>query len=162
MLEKVSKFAYAVHVKETSSENVIYNLQLQFKTYLQSLVHSMGSLSSHNWTRPETWCERESSWPKTFNEVENISWKVDWRRSRIDPPRILPENKVEGMKTSGRGGKKCLPKLLLDLKGEWRLIFTRYPILSRSSANPILQVALFSYSFGLRRRHATPPLALPT
>ena len=46
MLAKVSKFAYAV--KETSSENVIHNLQLQFKTYLQSLVHSMGSLSSHN------------------------------------------------------------------------------------------------------------------
>ena len=31
-------------------------------------------------------------------------------------PPNLPENKVEGMKTSGREGKKCLPKLLLYLK----------------------------------------------
>ena len=40
MLAKVSKSAY--DVKETSSENIIHNLQLQFKTYLQSLVRFHG------------------------------------------------------------------------------------------------------------------------
>ena len=103
-------------VKETSSENVIHNLLLQFKTYLQSLLHSMGGrlvLVTETDLRHDV--SEKAVGRKLLMKLKIFRGKLIEGVPALIPPN-LPENKVESMKTSGREGKKCLLKLLLYLK----------------------------------------------
>ena len=114
MLAKVTKFAYAV--KETSSENVIHNLQLQFKHICNPWYIPWGRLVLITEPYPRHDVSEKAVGRKLLMKLKIFRGKlIDEGVPALIPPN-LPENKVESMKTSGREGKKCLPKLLLYLK----------------------------------------------